>query len=112
MSDLWSQPNQQVVRDGDPVAAGENDGTAPGPEAPPATGATAGTPGSFTPAGCETPADMTGITASPATAWAEGEYVEPASGSTYWDGTAWTSGAAPAPEADEDDPPARSSRKR
>lgn len=69
---------------------------------PPATGATAGTPGSFTPAGCETPANlaaMTGITASPATAWTTGQYVQTATagapGEATWSGTAWVGGRAP-----------------
>src|SRR4030095_5294629 len=45
---------------------------------PAATGATAGTPGSWTPAGAQAPltrAAATGVTASPATAWTSGQYV-------------------------------------
>jgi hypothetical protein len=65
----------------------------------PPTGATAGTPGTYTPAGATVPGDVTqmaGITASPATAWTTGQYVplSPA-GSAYWNGTAWTLGVAP-----------------
>jgi hypothetical protein len=61
-----------------------------------ATGATAGLPGSFTPAGATPPANlaaMTGITASPATAWTTGQHVEMGNGSDcYWNGTAWVAG--------------------
>ncbi len=71
----------------------------PGSPATPATGATAGTPGVWTPSGSTAPADfsgMTGITASPTTAWTTGQYVVLADSSqAYWDGTAWQVGAAP-----------------
>jgi hypothetical protein len=64
--------------------------------APPATGATAGTPGSFTPAGCAVPGtlgDMTGIAASPASAWTTGESVVLGDASeAAWDGAAWVAG--------------------
>jgi hypothetical protein len=64
-----------------------------------ATGATAGIPGSFTPAGATPPANlaaMTGIVASPATAWTVGQHVEMGNGSdTYWNGTAWVAGIKP-----------------
>src|SRR4051812_16203149 len=70
--------------------------------AKPATGATAGTPGTFTPAGSKPPATvaaMTGIIASPATPWTSGQYVQTgtagASGRTSWSGTSWVGGAAP-----------------
>jgi hypothetical protein len=63
------------------------------------TGATAGEPGVFTPAGALTPqhfADLSGITASPATAWTAGEFVLLGDGShAYWNSTAWTVGIAP-----------------
>ena len=63
-----------------------------------ATGATAGTPGSFTPANSYGPADlagMTGITADPNTAWTSGQYVSTRDGSPVsWDGSAWEAGAA------------------
>lgn len=69
--------------------------------APPATGATAGKPGSFTPAGSVVPANpagMTSITASPTTKWTTDQYVVLGDSSqSYWDGTAWKSGKAPAP---------------
>jgi len=67
-----------------------------------ATGATAGIPGTFTPSGSTPPASpaaMTGLTASPNTAWTTGQYVQTgtagAAGRSYWNGTAWTQGAAP-----------------
>lgn len=63
------------------------------------TGATAGKPGNFTPAGCVTPANLaglTGITASPATAWTIGQSVVTANAlNAYWNGTAWTLGTSP-----------------
>ena len=63
-----------------------------------ATGATAGTPGSYTPAnsyGGEDIAGMSGITASPATAWTTGQYVLTREGDpVHWNGTAWAAGAA------------------
>lgn len=62
-----------------------------------ATGATAGTPGTFTPAGSEAPtnlAGMTGVTASPATNWTAGQYIATGEGSKVrWNGTTWV--AAP-----------------
>lgn len=70
------------------------------PGAPKATTATAGTPGTFTPSGTLTPtnlADMTGVTASPTTAWTVGQRVVTSSGAeVYWSGTAWAAGRAPA----------------
>lgn len=72
-----------------------------------ATGATAGIPGTWTPGGSVVPADqtsvMTGnpvpITASPATAWTTGQYVQTqtagAAGRVCWTGTSWVGGAAP-----------------
>jgi hypothetical protein len=66
---------------------------------PAATGATAGTPGTWTPGGATPPADfagMAGIVATPATAWSGGEYVELGDAShAYWDGSAWQVGQAP-----------------
>jgi hypothetical protein len=64
-----------------------------------ATGATGvGSPGRFTPAGAMAPANLaglTGVTASPATAWAVGSYVVLGDGSpAHWSGTAWVAGIA------------------
>jgi hypothetical protein len=64
-----------------------------------ATGATQGQPGTFTPVGSQPPlalANMTGITASPATAWLSGRWVDLRDNSkAYWNGTAWVAGVAP-----------------
>jgi predicted RecA/RadA family phage recombinase len=63
------------------------------------TGATAGTPGTFTPAGSYTPyalADLTGVTASPGTLWTTGQRVVLGNGTNaYWNGTTWVAGTAP-----------------
>ncbi len=64
-----------------------------------ATGATGVTsPGTFTPAGAMAPANlagMTGITASPNTAWTTGQYVTLGDGTTaHWNGTTWVAGVA------------------
>jgi hypothetical protein len=79
-----------------------------GGEGAPATGATAGTPGTWTPVGSVAPANVAdliagvpnAVTASPATAWTTGQYVQTQEGGTggraYWDGTApWVAGTAP-----------------
>ena len=68
----------------------------------PATGATAGTPGTWTPANSAPPASwpsLTGhqppITASPNTAWTTGEYVVLGDETkAHWDGTVWVAGPA------------------
>lgn len=58
-----------------------------------ATGATAGSPGSFTPGGSTAPANlaaMSTVTASPTTAWTTGQYVVLGDNShAKWNGTAW-----------------------
>lgn len=64
-----------------------------------ATGATAGQPGTYTPAntyGADDIAGMADITASPATAWTTGQFVYLSDGETkvHWNGTAWAAGAA------------------
>lgn len=63
-----------------------------------ATGATAGTPGSFTPADSVAPANlaaMASVIATPSSAWTTGQNVILGDASTaHWDGTAWVSGAA------------------
>lgn len=64
-----------------------------------ATGATAGTPGSFTPGGSSIPANlaaMSTVTANPTTAWTTGQHVVLGDSShAYWDGSAWVTGDAP-----------------
>lgn len=61
-----------------------------------ATGATAGSPGSWTPTGATPPADLaacTGVTASPATAWTTGQHVITGDAQhVHWSGSAWASG--------------------
>jgi hypothetical protein len=63
-----------------------------------ATGATAGSPGFFTPSGANSPANLaalTGITASPATAWLTGQYVITGDLlAAHWSGSAWVAGKA------------------
>ena len=74
-------------------------GEAPAPVIP-ATGATAGTPGSWTPASSTPPANLaasSGVFASPATVWGVGQYVVLGDSShTYWTSSAWAAGEAPA----------------
>lgn len=73
-------------------------------DAPKATGATAGVPGTFTPAGngkVNNLAEMSGVTASPATAWTTGQRVLLNDGSeATWTGSAWAAGRAAAEDAD------------
>lgn len=68
-----------------------------------ATGATAGTPGTFTPSGATPPANLAAmgtVVANPATAWTTGQYVVRGDtgaadqGKCYWDSDSWESGAA------------------
>ena len=68
----------------------------------PPTGATAGKPGYWTPAGADPPATVAAIgaaTASPSTAWTTGQYVQTdkagAAGKAHWSGSAWVAGVAP-----------------
>ena len=64
-----------------------------------ATGATAGMPGYYTPSGANVPANLAalaGLAASPATAWASGQYVITADMlGAHWDGAAYAVGIAP-----------------
>ena len=84
-----------------PIEVVDAGGEAPPPEGVDATGATAGSPGSFTPSGATPAADLAGLSAciaSPTTPWTEGQHVILGDGShAYWDGTAWLAGDAPAP---------------
>jgi hypothetical protein len=63
-----------------------------------ATTATAGFPGFYSPSGAVVPANLaalTGITASPATAWTTGQYVITADLiGAHWSGSAWVVGKA------------------
>jgi hypothetical protein len=71
------------------------------PSGPKATGATSGTPGTWTPVNSYPPETFTdlgtaGVTASPTTAWTSGQYVVLGDGSdAFWSGTAWTAGKKP-----------------
>jgi hypothetical protein len=68
----------------------------------PATGATSGAPGTWTPTNSAPPMTLAelvaatpAIVASPLTAWASGEYVTLGDGSkAHWSSTAWVAGAA------------------
>ncbi len=72
------------------------------PAPPPVTGATAGTPGTWTPSGAIAPrtlADLQAadpaIVAAPLTAWTTGQSVRLGDGSSaHWSSTAWAAGAA------------------
>ena len=68
----------------------------------PATGAIAGKPGSWTPAGAMPPATVAAIgsaVASPASAWTKGQYVQTdtpgAAGKAHWGGSSWVAGVTP-----------------
>jgi hypothetical protein len=64
-----------------------------------ATGATAGAPGFYAPSGATIPANqaaLSGVVATPNTAWASGLYVITADMlAAHWDGAAWAVGKAP-----------------
>jgi hypothetical protein len=68
------------------------------PPPPVATGAIAGMPGTWTPSGASAPATlaaMTGITASPTTAWMTGQHMVLGDAShCSWNATAWVTGDA------------------
>ncbi|MGW5130882.1 phage tail tube protein [Streptomyces sp. NPDC004135] len=63
-----------------------------------ATGATAGSPGSFTPSGSVAPANLAALAdviATPTSAWTTGQHVVLGDASkAYWNGTAWVAGQA------------------
>jgi hypothetical protein len=63
-----------------------------------ATGATAGTPGSFTPDGSVAPANLgalASVIATPSSAWTAGQRVILGDASSaHWDGDSWESGSA------------------
>jgi hypothetical protein len=73
-------------------------GWTPPPPEDPATGATAGTPGTWTPAGSSPPATLAataGVTATPATAWTTGQHVVLGDTShAHWTATVWAAGPA------------------
>ena len=63
-----------------------------------ATGATAGSPGFYTPSGATVPANLAGlaaVVANPTAAWTTGQYVITADlVANHWSGTAWAAGKA------------------
>jgi hypothetical protein len=63
-----------------------------------ATGATAGSPGTFTPPGSDIPLNLTAmapVVANPLTAWTAGQHMVLGDASqAYWNATAWVAGAA------------------
>jgi hypothetical protein len=63
-----------------------------------AAGATSGAPGYYTPSGAAVPANLaalSGVVATPVTAWATGSYVITADLlANHWSGTAWVAGKA------------------
>lgn len=74
------------------------------PAVVPATGATAGIPGTWTPPGSTPPATVaalqsSGVVASPASGWTAGQYVQTgtagAPGQACWTGSGWVGGPAP-----------------
>ncbi len=85
----------------------------------PPTGATAGTPGTWTPAGSSPPASVAtigNVTASPATAWTAGQYVQTATagapGQAHWTGSAWAAGTALTRDGEPDPPEEPKKRKK
>lgn len=74
------------------------------------TGAVAGTPGAWTPAGAQAPATLAAANAlglSLGARWAAGTWVDLAGGSDiYWAGAAFVAGQAPAEEEPEAEPEA------
>ncbi|MFJ3775225.1 hypothetical protein ACIPX0_26365 [Streptomyces sp. NPDC090075] len=63
-----------------------------------ATGASSGTPGTFTPSGSVAPTNLAALAdviATPSSAWTTGQYVLLGDGSkAYWNGTSWVAGQA------------------
>jgi hypothetical protein len=89
------------------------------PPAPPVvvpTGATAGAPGAWTPAGSTPPTTLAQANAlglSLGAVWAEGSWVDLAGGEDiHWDGTAFAAGIAPAPVVEEGQPQQRRGRRK
>jgi len=91
---------------GSPTLPTPDDVLAIFPAGDPSAGATAGTPGTWTPAGTVAPSSVSNLTAgvpqpvvaSPNTAWTTGQYVQTGTagvgGQAHWDGTAWVAGPA------------------
>lgn len=99
---IGGDTNSRITRDFDWSIPGEPEIVWGGAGAVTATGATAGTPGAFTPSGATVPANLAAlqgaappVTANPATAWATGESVNLGTGAAHWDGAAYAAGLAP-----------------
>lgn len=92
-------PKDHLVMELTPVAPPVDAGCGAQPLGVPATSAVAGIPATYSPVnsyGRATFALMTGLTASPSTAWTTGQYALNRDGSKgYWNGTAWVAGVAP-----------------
>lgn len=75
-------------------------------DSPKSTGATAGAPGVFTPAGSggvNTFGELGDVVASPTSGWTTGQYVVCNSGEeAYWGGSSWSAGRAAATKGKED----------
>lgn len=111
--ELGGDVNTRITSDFDWPIAGQPTPTWPSPVA--ATGATAGTPGTWTPAGSTPPASVAAliagtpnpVVASPASAWTTGQYVQTgtagAPGQAHWDGAAWVAGVGVLLQGDPDE---------
>jgi len=93
---LYDDPNRECVGLSPIWGGADRDNV------PQASGATAGIPGTWTPAGTDPPANlaaMSGVTASPSSAWTTGQYMQTAltgaPGRVTWTGSAWVGGVAP-----------------
>ncbi|WP_235547903.1 MULTISPECIES: carboxypeptidase-like regulatory domain-containing protein [unclassified Nocardioides] len=101
---IWAKNDYVVLGNGNNAywdGSAWQSGKSPGP---PATGVTAGNPGSFTPAGSVKPTNLAAINADShfdlgsAAIWAKNDYVVLGDGNNaYWDGSAWQSGKSPGP---------------
>ena len=97
---FYDDPNREAVGL-EPIWTETDDNTAK------ATGATAGSPGTWTPPGTDPPpsaaeANQWGVTATPATPWTTTQYVQGetpgAPGEMTWTGSQWVGGRAPLAE--------------
>lgn len=97
VGDWGGETNKRITTELELPIAGKVDWSDPAP----ATGATAGTPGMWTPSMSNAPANLAALTAgavvaSPVTAWTVGQYVTLADRSAaHWDAAAWVTGKAP-----------------
>src|SRR5262245_4214851 len=105
-TDDWTWPSDRVVQAAftDTVPTVQCGGQPVPSQGVPATGAGAGTPGLWSPAGAHPPASVAAlqsesIVATPNTAWTSGQYVQTGTagvaGQAHWDGDSWAAGVAP-----------------